>query len=71
VAIAIGRLYPALAHRLDELSDDAYAAGPVALAKVGPLGDVSGLSETVRLHVLDPRPIDGGVRLPLRWVATG
>jgi hypothetical protein len=72
VASAVGRLFPALGrHRLDELSDDAYAAGLVALARVGPFGDVAGLSKTVRLELLDPLPVDDGVRLQLRWVATG
>ncbi len=72
VASAVGRLYAAMGrHRLDEVSDDAYAAGLVRLARVGPFGDVGGLSKTVRLQMLDPRPVDDGVRLQLRWVATG
>ena len=72
VASAVERLYPALGcHRLDELSDDAYAAGLVSLARVGPFGDLRGLSKTVRLEMLDPLPLDNGVRLQLRWVATG
>jgi hypothetical protein len=72
VASAVGRLYAAMGrHRLDEVSDDAYAAGLGRLAWVGPFGDVGGLSKTVRLEMLDPRPVDDGVRLQLRWVATG
>ena len=72
VASAVGRLYAAMGrHRLDEVSDDAYAAGLLRLARVGPFGDVGGLSKTVRLELLDPRPVDDGVRLQLRWVATG
>jgi hypothetical protein len=71
-ANAVERLYPALGrHRLDEVSDDAYAAGLGRLAKVGPFGDMGGLSKTVRLQMLDPHPVDDGVRLQLRWVATG
>lgn len=72
VATSIDRLYAALArHRLDEVSDGAYAAGLVALSRVGPFGEVAGLSKTVRLQLLDPLPIEHGVRLQLRWVATG
>jgi hypothetical protein len=72
VATAVERLYPALwQHRLDEFSDDAYAAGLTALTKVGPFGEVAGLSKTVRLQLLAPRPLEDGVRLQLRWVATG
>jgi hypothetical protein len=71
-ARAVGRVNPALSqHRLDELSDDAYAAGLVRLARVGPFGEIGGLSKRVCLELLDPRPIQGGLRLPLRWVATG
>ena len=72
VATAIERFDAALArHRLDEMSDDAYAAGLVTLARVGPFGEVAGLSKKVRLELLTPRPVDHGVRLQLRWVATG
>jgi hypothetical protein len=72
VANAIERLYAALArHRLDEVSDDAYAAGLVVLTRVGPFGEVAGLSKTVRLDLLTPCQVDQGVRLQLRWVATG
>jgi len=72
VASAVARLYPALGrHRLDELSSDAYAAGLATLTRVGPFGDTAGLSKTVRLELLDPLPVDAGVRLQLRWVATG
>jgi hypothetical protein len=72
VASAIDRLHVALArHRLDQVSDDAYQAGLVELTRVGPFGEVAGLSKMVRLELLDPRPIHNGVRLPLRWVATG
>jgi hypothetical protein len=69
---AVERLYAALArHRLDEVSDDAYAAGLVVLTRVGPFGEVAGLSKKVRLELLAPRQLDDGMRLQLRWVATG
>jgi hypothetical protein len=72
VANAIARFHVALArHRLDEVSDDAYAAGLVVLTRVGPFGEVAGLSKKVRLELLTPRQVDQGVRLQLRWVATG
>ncbi len=72
VASAIERLDLALAsQRLDDLSDEAYEAGLVTLTRVGPFGDVRGLSKAVRLQMLEPRPVEGGVRVQLRWVATG
>jgi hypothetical protein len=72
VASAVDRLHAAVArHRLDEVSDDAYAAGLVVLTRVGPFGEVAGLSKTVRLELLEPRRVDHGVRLQLRWVAAG
>jgi hypothetical protein len=72
VANAIERLYAALArHRLDEVSNDAYAAGLIVLTRVGPFGEVAGLSKKVRLELLTPCQVDQGVRLQLRWVATG
>jgi hypothetical protein len=57
--------------RLDDLSDEAYEAALITLARVGPFGAVRGLSKAVRLQMLEPRPVGGGVRVPLRWVATG
>jgi hypothetical protein len=71
-ANALERLYAALArHRLEDVSDDAYAAGLVALTRVGPFGELAGLSKTVRLQLFDPLPVEDGVRLQRRWVATG
>jgi hypothetical protein len=72
VNIAIEHLDAALAqHRLDEVSDDAYGAGLVVLIRVGPFGEIAGLSKKVRLELLPLRQSDRGVRLRLRWVATG
>jgi hypothetical protein len=72
VACALGCLDAALArHRLDDVSDDAYAAGLVVLTRVGPFGEIAGLSKKVRLELLPRRQLDHGVRLQLRWVATG
>jgi hypothetical protein len=42
------------AHRIEEVSDNAYAAGLVVLTRVGPFGDVAGLSKKARLE-LPPR----------------
>jgi hypothetical protein len=71
-ATAVERLYAALRRRrLDELSDQAYQAGLITLARFGPFGDAPGLSKTVRLEVLEPRSVNDGVHVPLRWVATG
>jgi hypothetical protein len=72
VASAIERLdFVMASQRLDDLSDEAYEAGLVTLAKVGPFGAVRGLSKAVRLQMLERRRVEGGVRVPLRWVATG
>ena len=72
VGSAVERLYAALVrHRLDEAADDAYAAGLVVLTRVGPFGEIAGLSKTVRLELLAPRQVGDGMRLQLRWVATG
>jgi hypothetical protein len=72
VASAIDRMDRVMAsQRLDDLSDQAYEKGLVTLARVGPFGAVRGLSKAVRLQMLEPRPIDSGVRVQLRWVATG
>jgi hypothetical protein len=69
---ASGRLHGVLAaERLQLVSDRAYSAGLVTLVHVGPFGELAGLSKTVRLEVLEPRPIEDGLRVPLRWMATG
>jgi hypothetical protein len=71
-ATALDRLYPALRRdRLNVLSDEAYQAGLVVLTRVGPFGDVPGLSKNVRLEMLAPHRDGDAVRVPLRWVATG
>jgi len=72
IATAVERLRHALAHeQLGAASDGAYAQGLSVLARVGPLGPQVGLSKQVRLQVLEPRPVGEGMRVPLRWVATG
>lgn len=71
-ATASDRLYPALRRdRLNVLSDEAYQEGLVMLARVGPFGDLPGLSKKVRLEMLDPHRDRDVLRVPLRWVATG
>lgn len=71
-ATAINRLCPALrCDHFGELSDKAYEAGLVTLARVGPFGDVPGLAKTVRLQMLEPHMVDNVMRVPMRWVATG
>ena len=72
VASAVERLYIALqGRRVEELSDQAYQAGLHTLTRVGPFGDAPVLSKTVRLEMLEPRSLEDGVRVPLRWIATG
>jgi hypothetical protein len=69
---ASDRLYPALrGDRLNALSDEAYQEGLVVLTRVGPFGDLPGLSKTVRLEMLEPHRDGDVLRVPLRWVATG
>lgn len=71
-AIAVQRLYPTLFGRgLSEISEEAYGAGLQTLTRVGPLGDAPVLSKKVRLELLEPISADDGLRVPLRWVATG
>ncbi len=52
-------------------SNEAYEAGMVVLVRVGPFGDLPGASKKVQLQLLDPVPTETGIRLPLRWIATG
>lgn len=71
-ATAIDRLYLTLRDdQFGDLSDKAYRAGLVTLARVGPFGDVPGLAKTVRLQLLEPHAVDNVMRVPMRWVATG
>jgi len=70
-ATAAQRLYATLPRGLSELSDEAYAAGLQMQTRVGPLGDTPVLSKKVRLDLLEPIPVTDGLRVPLRWVATG
>lgn len=71
--MAAARLGRLLANdRMGLVSDEAYRAGLVELTmRVGPAGEIKGLSKEVRVQILDPRPIPTGIRLPLRWIATG
>jgi hypothetical protein len=74
-ATAAQRLYATLHSRLprglSEISDEAYAAGLQMQTRVGPLGDTPVLSKKVRLELLEPISVADGLRVPLRWVATG
>ncbi len=69
---AADRLIHAVHQRgLNELSTQAYQDGIQTLTRVGPFGAVPGLAKTVQVETLEPRVIPGGIRVPLRWVATG
>jgi len=70
-ATAAQRLYATLPWDLSEISDEAYAAGLQMQTRVGPLGDTPVLSKKVRLELLEPIPVTDGLRVPMRWVATG
>jgi hypothetical protein len=56
---------------LSTASQGAYADGLAGTIRVGPLGDVPGMSKLVRVSLLEPVPRDDVVDLPLRWEATG
>jgi hypothetical protein len=72
ISAASARLRHALAHGgIAKASDTAYGDGLAVLARVGPLGSVAGLSKQVRLQMLEPRLQGSGLRVPVRWVATG
>jgi hypothetical protein len=52
-------------------SEGAYDNGLVMLIRVGPLGDVPGVSKLVRVHFRDLVTRDDSAVLTLRWEATG
>lgn len=56
---------------LTEASEDAYESGLVGLTRVGPLGDVPGMSKLVQVYARDVQIRDGRAVLTLRWEATG
>jgi hypothetical protein len=57
--------------RLTEASAAAYESGLVGELRVGPAGDVPGLSKLVRVCAREPALRDGIAVLTLRWEATG
>jgi hypothetical protein len=57
---------------LGPASDEAYEVGcATILMRVGPVGDMAGLSKCVRVQLLPLRTTEKGTRLSFRWVATG
>ena len=56
---------------LTQASSDAYDSGMTGLARVGPLGDVPGMSKLVRVYARDVLALDHKAVLTLRWEATG
>lgn len=56
---------------LSTASQGAYADGLAGTIRVGPFGDVPGMSKLVRVSLLEPVPKDDVVDLPLRWEAAG
>jgi hypothetical protein len=58
-------------NRLNGMSQDAYADGLAGQIRVGPLGDLPGMSKLVRVSLLDPVRRDDSVVVPMRWEATG
>lgn len=56
---------------LAEASEGAYESSLVGLARVGPFGDVRGMSKLVQVYARDVQIRDGRAVLTLRWEATG
>jgi hypothetical protein len=56
---------------LRDASGEAYEDGHTAVIRVGPFGDVPGLSKLVRVRFMEPGSQDGIAILPLRWEALG
>jgi hypothetical protein len=56
---------------LHSASEGAYDSGVVALIRVGPLGDVPGVSKLVRVHFRELVTRQDSAVLTLRWEATG
>lgn len=56
---------------LTEISEDAYDSGLSGLIRVGPLGDVPGMSKLVRVYVRELRTRQDSAVLTFRWEATG
>jgi hypothetical protein len=61
----------AAAGRLARPSQAAYRDGLTRLARVGPLGDIPGVSKLVAVRVLDPVYRQDTMMVALRWEATG
>jgi hypothetical protein len=78
--IALNASFAAAQSRLSEvagddslmsLSGDAYEAGLTGLIRVGPLGEVPGISKLVRVQARELVTHDGHAVLTVRWEATG
>jgi hypothetical protein len=61
----------AAAGGLTRPSQAAYRDGLTHLARVGPLGDIPGVSKLVAVRVLDPAYREDTMTVALRWEATG
>jgi hypothetical protein len=57
--------------RLTEASAAAYESSLIGEFRVGPAGDVPGMSKLVRVYAREPVLRDGCAVLTLRWEATG
>ncbi len=56
---------------LGEASEAVYQGGIDHLIRVGPFGDLPGVSRLVRVQFLDPVERDGSVIVGMRWEAIG
>lgn len=57
--------------RLGPVTDEAYGAGVGVMTRVGPFGELGGLSKRVELQMLEPVPTRTGASVGMRWIATG
>lgn len=56
---------------IGDASERAYEKGMTGLIRVGPLGDVPGVSKLVQVYVRDLVVRESGAVLTIRWEATG
>jgi hypothetical protein len=76
LAVSIGAARARLANLVDGgwlggASEAAYQDGIEHLLRVGPFGDLPGVSRRVRVQVLDPVSRDHSVTMGMRWEAIG
>lgn len=64
-------VYQASREALSHASQHAYKNGLEPVMRIGPLGDVPGVSKLVRVSFVEPVYREDGMTLGMRWEATG